>query len=283
MERKVTFENVAAAATALTEAGQRPSVRAVITALGGGSPNSVLSHLQAWKAARPSVKAADVTIDPRIAEILAAQISASVIDATKAAEARAADLEADAEAVAEAGRAAEARVEELTADLERAQAENQQLMGRLTALTSEVEQSKREAAEAILEARQAAEREREAAESSRQALARAELRLEGLPALEAQLQELRNKLDAERDARAALDKRAAVAEAEAAGRKERISTLGSDLSRAQALVGALEEKLDAERAARLSAEKLAAAAEAERAARQAAPKPEQKPEQPSKK
>ncbi|CAM3735520.1 DNA-binding protein [Polaromonas hydrogenivorans] len=45
----VNFESVAAAAESLQAAGQRASVRAVIAALGGGSPNSVLKLLGAWK------------------------------------------------------------------------------------------------------------------------------------------------------------------------------------------------------------------------------------------
>lgn len=210
----VTFESVAAAAESLAAAGQRPSVRAVQGVLGGGSPNAVLPHLQAWKAARPAVKAADVTIDPRIAAILAEQISTAVVDATRAAEARAADLEADSEAVAEAGRQAEAHVEELTAELARVQNENQQLTGRVAALTDEVDQVKQDAAAAIGEARADAQREREAAEQARQALARAELRLEGLPALEAQVRELREQLEAEHRARNDAEKAAAVAVAE---------------------------------------------------------------------
>lgn len=210
----VTFESVAAAAESLASGGQRPSVRAVIAVLGGGSPNAVLPHLQAWKAARPTVKAADVTIDPRIASILAEQIGAAVTDATRAAEARAADLEADAEAVAEAGRLAEARADELAAELGRVQTENQQLTGRVATLAEEVDQVKKDAAAAIAEARADTQRERDAAEQARQSLARAELRLESLPALEAQLVELRGQLDAERKARTEAEKVAAVAQAE---------------------------------------------------------------------
>lgn len=210
----VTFESVAAAAESLTAGGQRPSVRSIIAVLGGGSPNAVLPQLQAWKAARPSVKADEVTIDPRISAIMAEQITATVLNATRAAEARASDLEADAEAVAEAGRQAEARVEELTNELTRVKTENQQLTGRLDALTHEIEQLKKESAAAIAESRADAQREREAAELARQALARAELRLESMPALETQLTELRAQLETERSARTVAEKNAAVAQAE---------------------------------------------------------------------
>lgn len=210
----VTFESVAAAAESLTAGGQRPSVRSIIAVLGGGSPNAVLRQFHAWKAARPSIKAAEVTIDPRIAAILAEQITATVADATRAAEARASDLEADAETVAEAGSQAEARAEELASELVRVQTENQQLTGRLDALTHEIEQLKKESAAAIGEARTDAQRERDAAELARQALARAELRLESMPALEAQLAELRTNLETERSNRTSAEKFAAVTQAE---------------------------------------------------------------------
>ncbi|MGC0153597.1 DNA-binding protein [Chromobacterium vaccinii] len=210
----VSYESVAAAAESLATAGQRTSVRAVIGVLGGGSPNAVLPHLQAWKAARPSVRAADVTLDPRIAAILAEQITTAVTDATRAAEARAADLEADAEAVAEAGRLAEARSEELADQLDQIQADNQQLVGQVDAMQREFEQVKREAAAAIAEARSDAQRERDAAEQARQALARAELRLEAVPAMEQQLADLRLQLDAERKARTDAEKAGAVAVAQ---------------------------------------------------------------------
>ncbi len=210
----VSYESVAAAAESLAAGGQRPSVRAIIAVLGGGSPNAVLPHLQAWKAARPSVKAADVTIDPRIAAILAEQIIAAVTDATRTAEARAADLEADAEAVAEAGRLAEARAEELADELAQVQADNQQLVGQVDAMQREFEQVKKEAAAVVAEARTDAQRERDAAEQARQALARAELRLEAVPALEQQLADLRAQLEAERKARTDAEKAGAVAVAQ---------------------------------------------------------------------
>ena len=232
--RKVSFESVAAAAEALTSAGQRPSVRAVIAAMGGGSPNAVLPHLQAWKAARPTVKTADVALDPRIITMMAEQITTSIIEATRAAEARAADLEADAEAVADAGRLAEARADELAGELVSVQADNQQQAGRLDALAHEIEQVKKEAGAAVADARTDALREREAGEQVRQSLARAELRLEAVPAMEATLTALRDQLDAERTARTAAEKSAAVAIAEQHAAERRADDLKDSLEHTRA-------------------------------------------------
>lgn len=210
----VTFDSVAAAAEQLQTSSQRVSVRSVIAVLGGGSPNDVLPHLRAWKAGRPVVQAADLTLDPRIAALVAEQITSAVADATKTAEQRAADALDDAEAVAEAGRAAEKAATELAAKLTDAEADNQQLVGQIDQLTRDVEQIRAEAGSQVKEAKDIAERERQAAETARQALARAELRLEAVPPLEKQVEALRAQLDAERIARTEAEKAAAVATAE---------------------------------------------------------------------
>lgn len=231
--RKVTFESVVAAAESLISTGQRPSVRAVIASMGGGSPNAVLPHLQAWKAARPSVKTADVALDPRIIAILSEQITSVVVDATRAAEARAADLEADAEAVADAGRLAEARADELAGELVNLQSENQQQAGKLEMLANEIDQVKKETATAVADARADALREREAGEQVRQTLARAELRLESLPGMEAQLAELRGQLNTERELRTAAEKYAAVAVAEQHAAERRANDLKDALEHAR--------------------------------------------------
>lgn len=230
---KVTFEAVAAAAEALSDAGKKASVRNVKDALGGGSPNAILPHLQAWKAGRPGVRVADVALDGRIVTILSEQITAAVVDATKAAEARAGDLEADLEAVAEAGRLAETRAAELADELAHSQSDQQQQAGRLDALAEELERLKLDAAAAVAEARADAAREREAGEQVRQALVRAELRLEAVPGMESALVDLRGQLDAERTARVEAEKAAAVAVAERHAAETRAGDLRESLEHAR--------------------------------------------------
>jgi colicin import membrane protein len=58
-----------------------------------------------------------------------------------------------------------------------------------------------------------AENQRQAAESARTELAKVQLRLEGVPTLEAELSRMHAALDAERAARVTADQAAAVAEA----------------------------------------------------------------------
>lgn len=70
----VTFESVAGAAQALQEGGQRASVRAVIAALGGGSPNMVLRFLAEWRAGRPAGLVAGQALNARITEAIMEQM-----------------------------------------------------------------------------------------------------------------------------------------------------------------------------------------------------------------
>lgn len=183
----VTFESVAAAADAITKEGGRPSVRAVIAHLGGGSPNQVLPHLNEWKAGRPSIRAADFELDPRIAEIIGELIHKAAEQAARTAEDRASDVSADAEAVAEAGRSAEKRATELEAELASA-------LDQIASLTRASEDA---AAAAAIDAKNQGDKisglqdqltiEREQAETLKANLTRAEYRLEQIPKLEAEI------------------------------------------------------------------------------------------------
>lgn len=77
----------------------------------------------------------------------------------------------------------------------------------------------------ISDATRIADNQRQAAESARTELAKVQLRLEGVPTLEAELSRMHAALDAERTARVAADQAAAVAEA----RLEQSKTLVDDL------------------------------------------------------
>lgn len=186
----VTFENVAAAAEALVAEGGKASVRAVIAALGGGSPNAVLPLLNEWKAGRPLVRASDIALDPRIAGLIAEQIGTASAQAAKMAEEKAADVQADAEAVAEAGRAAEARAEQLEQALEVANAEVVAKSRDLDNLALERERDAEVAQEKISTLQIQLQGERERAEQAVQTVAKDEVRLQAIPKLEADVQRL---------------------------------------------------------------------------------------------
>lgn len=187
----VTFESVAAAADAISKDGGRPSVRAVIAQLGGGSPNTVLPMLNEWKAGRVAVRSADIELDPRLGQIVVEIVTKASEQAAKSAEERAADVQADAETVAEAGREAELRAERLAGELEKAN---------LTITAKERALEDAQAAAAI-EAKNALEKatalqnqlsdERARADQAVQAVAKAEVRLELIPGLQAEVERLK--------------------------------------------------------------------------------------------
>lgn len=222
MSKVVTHETVAQAAEALVAEGKRPSVRAVITALGGGSPNSVLLHLNRWKACLPPAPAQELRLDARVVRILTEQLARETAAACGEMEQKLALSEENTLAVAEAGEKAEralaARVEENAA----LKTEAAELRGRLAQMSGELE-----AGRAALEA------QREVAEGLRAEVARQQVRLESIPRLEGEVERLRAALDQERAARAAAEQAAAVtgarlegAEAQAADLKARIEKAG---------------------------------------------------------
>ena len=187
----VNFEAVAAAAEAISKEGGKPSVRSVIAHLGGGSPNTVLPLLNEWKAGRVAVRSTDIELDPRIGQIIGELVKSASEQAARAAEERAADVQADAETVAEAGREAESRVQALEIQLAEAQ---QAIVVKERALEDAQ-------AAAGIEAKNAQERitalqvqlgeERTRADLAVQAVAKAEVRLELIPGLQAEVERLK--------------------------------------------------------------------------------------------
>lgn len=187
----VNFEAVAAAAEAISKEGGKPSVRSVIAHLGGGSPNTVLPLLNEWKAGRVAVRSTDIELDPRIGQIISELVKNASEQAAKAAEERAADVQADAETVAEAGREAESRVQAMEGQLAEAK---QTIVGKERALEDAQ-------AAAAIEAKNAQERisalqvqlgeERTRADQAVQAVAKAEVRLELIPGLQAEVERLK--------------------------------------------------------------------------------------------
>ncbi len=187
----VNFEAVAAAAEAISKEGGKPSVRSVIAHLGGGSPNTVLPLLNEWKAGRVAVRSTDIELDPRIGQIIGELVKSASEQAARAAEERAADVQADAETVAEAGREAESQVQVLESQLVEAQ---QTIVVKERALEDAQ-------AAAGIEAKNAQERiaalqvqlseERTRADQAVQAVAKAEVRLELIPGLQAEVERLK--------------------------------------------------------------------------------------------
>jgi len=203
----VNFESVAAAAEALQSAGQRASVRAVIAALGGGSPNSVLKLLGEWKAGRPVVRVADTELDPRITDAIKGQMQRVAEQAAQAAEERAGALDEDLQALAEAQASAEQQIAALTAERDTAQAQAADFVEQLKEAQAEGQRNQDQAVQALAALRQELAGERARLEAAAAELTRAQVRLEAVPGLQADIERLRVTLraDAEQSAQALAD------------------------------------------------------------------------------
>lgn len=276
----VNFESVTAAAEALQAAGQRTSVRAVIAALGGGSPNSVLKLLAEWKAGRPVVRIADTELDHRITEAIKAQMQRVAEQAAVAAEERAGVLDEDLQALAHAQAAAEQQITALTTERDTAQALAADSFEKLKEARGEAERIAQQSVQALASLSQELASERTRLEGVVAELARAQVRLEVVPALQGEAERLRVALQASEQARQAAEQSAAVlvARLEAAERRAteadartakadaRIDTLAHDLAGVNVALQASQARLEAaarevgvaEATARKSAEELAA-------------------------
>lgn len=200
-EATISQEEVNAAAESIRAAGGKPSARAVREHLGRGSMATVLKLLQTWQAGQVQAPAAPV-LPTAVQRALVDFVAQEVATATWSLEQ---DLVTAQQTQQELMMEHEAQASTL-ADLQRAleelQVEHSRLSGRYAQLNTEFE-----------DARQNVEVHRQAAETARTEVAKLQLRLEGLPRLEAELAKAEADLDAERAARVAANQTAAVATA----------------------------------------------------------------------
>lgn len=239
----VTFESVAAAAETLQAAGQRASVRAVIAALGGGSPNSVLKLLAEWKAGRPVVRIADTELDHRITDAIKAQMQRVAEQAAAAAEERAGALDEDLQALAEAQAAAEQQITALIAERDTAQAQAADFFEKLKEARGEAERAAEQSAQALAALRQELTSEHARLEGAAAELARAEVRLEVVPALQGEAERLRVALQTSEQARQAAEQSAAVLTARLEAAERRATEADARTAKADARTDALAHDL----------------------------------------
>ncbi len=229
-EATITFEQVTAAAENIKNEGGKPTSRAVRERLGSGSMGTINKMLQDWKAGQ------ERKIDTAL--VLPAGLQRAMLDfmdveltsaraqlRTELAEQQqeTADLATENERQATKIARLEEAIEERVSDCDQKNGEIAQLYKNCDAHREEVA------------------RERQSAESARTELAKTLLRLEAMPRLEADLVEMRTKLEAEHLARVAAEKTAAVAEAQKAGVEEMLEEVKAVATREKGeLVKAIE-------------------------------------------
>ncbi len=250
-ESVITQEEVNVVADQLRATGAKPTARAVREALGGGSMATVLKHLQVWQGRQvrpPETQAVlPVGLQRALVDFIAQEVaSAKVTLETDLVTAQ----QANQDLIAESERLA-AALEREQSTVESLQADKAELTGRLGQLTKDLDDVRAEAAA-----------QREAAEHARTEKAKLELRLEGVPRLEAEIERLKVALESERSAKVVADQQAAVAQARLEKTEGQLKELVANnaVPRLDAELGKLKASLDEERAVRVSAEQRAAVA-----------------------
>lgn len=251
-ESVITQEEVNSVADQLRATGAKPTARAVREALGGGSMATVLKHLHVWQSHQ--VRAPDtqavlpVGLQRALVDFIAQEVASAKVT-----------LEADLVTAQQANQDLIAESERLAAALEREQsavktlqADKAELSGRLGQLTKDLEEVR---AEAVAQ--------REAAEHARTEKAKLELRLEGVPRLETEIERLKVALESERSAKVVAEQQAAVAQARLEKTEGQLKELviNNPVPRLDAELVKLKASLDEEQAVRVSAEQQAAVAQ----------------------
>lgn len=219
----ITQDSVYAAAEALEARGLRVSVRAIRDHLGGGSPNLITPLLASWRAKRPQVAQATIQLDPRIGQLIADQVQVAAGEAARRADERATEAEDTLQLCQQENAELAEQLVAATTALDDVRAQREQQAGTIAELREDLARTRAEALEEIEAADAKADRERESAETARQALARAELRLEALPRLEAEVERLRAALDEAQSGRQVAEQQAAVATAKLEAAAQRVS------------------------------------------------------------
>jgi colicin import membrane protein len=154
----ITREQVTQAADALVAEGIHPSIEAIRKRLGTGSPNTVHKHLTEWRAARPQTPVASREIPASLTAALAAEIERATAHARAEIEGRLIEAQAEAAALADAGEALEVDREALTEQVSALATERDTLTGQairqtadLTALSQRIEREQQAAESARVE------------------------------------------------------------------------------------------------------------------------------------
>lgn len=198
----VTFESTSAVADSIVATGDRPTLRSVRSILGTGSLSTVSKHLTKWHDERRPATVHTIELPQSVQRVLLDEIARQIASAS---------LE-NARELDEAKSARDALVDESQQFASELDGANKQISELETALATQagvLEQLKADTAVA-------AERERDSAgraERFTRDLARAELRLEAVPRIEADLADARGQLETEWELRGVLEQKVARLEA----------------------------------------------------------------------
>ena len=234
-ESTITYEQVAAIADAMKTEGVKPTSRAVRERLGNtGSMGTINKLLGRWKSGQERQISAALVLPPALQRVLLEFMDTELTAARTTLEADLAEQQQEAADLATENerQVIENDAQADTIELLRAEVSTHQ--GRAGQLESDLVVSRDEAA-----------RERSGAELARTELAKAQLRLEAMPRLEADLVAVRAVLDTERTARQVAEQNAAVLAAKLEAAERRATEADARTTKAEAATAQATAKAEA--------------------------------------
>ncbi len=223
-EANITPDQVHAIADAIRAEGGKPTLRAVRERLGTGSMGTVSKHLQQWKAGQERQAATELALPPALQRAVLDFMATELAAARAPLEAELADQQQTAGDLATENERQATTIENQAGELEALAADKAAAEGKAEQLAVDLATAKEETV-----------RERQAAEQARTELAKAMLRLEAMPRLEADLTAIRAELAKERQGRIEAEQQAAVLTAQKADLEGRLvdAKKGADRSAEQ--------------------------------------------------
>jgi hypothetical protein len=183
-EASITSEQISVIADNIKAQGGRPTARAVRDAIGTGSMATILKLLQQWRAGQVrQSEAIDDRLDPAVAKAISNQIAIRVQDSTSELTARLADLQTEIDIVIAENEKQGFETDAQYIEIASLNEQNASLVGRMQQLDAD---AVRLNSELIAE--------RQAVEVARIEHAKAQLRLEAVPRVEAENDKLRHEL-----------------------------------------------------------------------------------------
>lgn len=234
-ESTITYEQIAAIADAMKTEGVKPTSRAVRERLGNtGSMGTINKLLGRWKSGQERQISAALVLPPALQRVLLEFMDTELTAARTTLEADLAEQQQEAADLATENerQVIENDAQADTIELLRAEVSTHQ--GRAGQLESDLVVSRDEAA-----------RERSGAELARTELAKAQLRLEAMPRLEADLVAVRAVLDTERTARQVAEQNAAVLAAKLEAAERRATEADARTTKAEAATAQATAKAEA--------------------------------------
>ena len=232
-EATITPNQVHAAADAILAEGSTPTLRAVRERLGAGSMGTVSKHLQQWKAGQERQAATELALPPALQRAVLDFMATELAAARAPLESELAEQQQTSADLAAENERQVTMIDRQAADMDVLAADKAAAEGKAGQLAADLAGAKDEAA-----------RERHAAEHARTELAKAMLRLEAMPRMEADLTAIRAELLQERKARIDAEQQAAVRAAQKADLDSRLADLKTTSDRCAAQLAKAQERVD---------------------------------------